>query len=432
MSPSGIALVRGAFDAFDRRDLDALLDLTDPEIELSRPRRRSRTRSLLPGPRRDRSLPPGRRTTLGQPRGAPGEVPRGRQPRRLRSGGTRARGATASRSTVPTAWVWEIRAGKLCWGCVYADPGETFMGLSLGASRRTSHGPPARLPRARSAPNPALSPKTPVCSDWGSASLHYVSGLSMGTEIRRRRRAGLRPGCCRDSRVRARRRDRRQGRHADRAVRGAAVRAAVGASRTQTLIVALYSIALTVPAGLIDGIFGDFEHVLKPVVVAVVAWPPCASRRSASGRAGQRARPRGRERARRQPDAGRRRRPGCSRQSAISSGWQAGALWEITQGESTLRCVSTWLAPKQPRSSSSRLQAAARVRPRRGACRASCGTAGSRNGSTTSEPTSAFRERSRRPRRGSRARLRFPIVGSSGRRRRGRVLRHRRAPAGPP
>ena len=47
--------------------------------------------------------------------------------------------------------------------------------------------------------------------------------------------------------------------------------ASVGASRLQTLIVAIYSIALTVPAGLIDNIFGDFEHVLKTNVVALAA-----------------------------------------------------------------------------------------------------------------------------------------------------------------
>src|SRR3954471_15873873 len=47
--------------------------------------------------------------------------------------------------------------------------------------------------------------------------------------------------------------------------------AAVGASRLQTFVVALYSIALTIPSGLIDGIFGDFEHVLKTGVVALAA-----------------------------------------------------------------------------------------------------------------------------------------------------------------
>src|SRR4051794_5608634 len=47
--------------------------------------------------------------------------------------------------------------------------------------------------------------------------------------------------------------------------------AAVGATRRQTLIVALYSSALTIPSGLIDGIFGDFEHVLKTLVVVAAA-----------------------------------------------------------------------------------------------------------------------------------------------------------------
>ena len=46
---------------------------------------------------------------------------------------------------------------------------------------------------------------------------------------------------------------------------------AVGATSRQTLVVAAYSIALTLPAGLIDGIFGDFEHVLKTLVVAAAS-----------------------------------------------------------------------------------------------------------------------------------------------------------------
>ena len=121
--------------------------------------------------------------------------------------------------------------------------------------------------------------------------------------------------------------------------------AAVGASRLQTLIVALYSIALTVPAGLIDGIFGKFEHVLKAVVVAVVAL---AAVRIAAVR----------ERA----ELGNAFDLSVANALAESStldeatprlleaigdllGWQAGALWEITQGSGTLRCVSTWLAP---------------------------------------------------------------------------------------
>ena len=35
--PPNVALVRRAFDAFDRRDLDVLVELTDPEVEFFAP-----------------------------------------------------------------------------------------------------------------------------------------------------------------------------------------------------------------------------------------------------------------------------------------------------------------------------------------------------------------------------------------------------------
>jgi ketosteroid isomerase-like protein len=35
--PGGIALVRRAFEAFERRDLTALVELTDPDVELFAP-----------------------------------------------------------------------------------------------------------------------------------------------------------------------------------------------------------------------------------------------------------------------------------------------------------------------------------------------------------------------------------------------------------
>jgi PAS domain S-box-containing protein len=121
--------------------------------------------------------------------------------------------------------------------------------------------------------------------------------------------------------------------------------AAVGASRTQTLLVALYSIALTIPAGLIDGIFGDFEHVLK---TAVVAGASLAAAQVATVRD--------------------RAELGNALDYAVASalaesptlseatprllegigdllGWQAGAIWEIPPGGTSLHCISTWLAP---------------------------------------------------------------------------------------
>ena len=120
---------------------------------------------------------------------------------------------------------------------------------------------------------------------------------------------------------------------------------AVGASPRQTLLVAAYSVALTLPAGLIDGIFGDFEHVLKATVVAIAAL---AAVRVATVRD--------------------RAELGNALDYAVASalaesptlseatprllegigdllGWQVGALWEIAPGGTTLRCVATWTAP---------------------------------------------------------------------------------------
>ncbi len=92
-------------------------------------------------------------------------------------GRTRAHGRDGIEVDSPTAWVWELRARKLRWGCVYADPGSTFMGLSFGAehARRSSPAGPRR--RRAGAPQYRLnaqhpSPKTPACMELGSASVH--------------------------------------------------------------------------------------------------------------------------------------------------------------------------------------------------------------------------------------------------------------------
>ena len=37
--------------------------------------------------------------------------------------------------TAPAAWVWQVKSGKLVWGCVYADPGTSFMGLTVEVSK---------------------------------------------------------------------------------------------------------------------------------------------------------------------------------------------------------------------------------------------------------------------------------------------------------
>jgi ketosteroid isomerase-like protein len=141
-----IALVRRAFEAFDRHDLSDLIELTDPEVELFAP-----TAALANDGRCYRGhdgiaryLQDVERTWTRL------EV----IPERFREVGNhvvclgRARAETRDGLAVdrPTAWVWEVRAGKLLWGCVYADPGSTFMGRSLnpGGELEPGLGEPAR------------------------------------------------------------------------------------------------------------------------------------------------------------------------------------------------------------------------------------------------------------------------------------------------
>src|ERR1700692_1929117 len=102
-----------------------------------------------------------------------------------------------------------------------------------------------------------------------------MSGLSTGSEMRRRRLRCCAAGIAAAVAVFA-----LDAATAERAVTLIALLAvppfvtAVGGSRGQTLVVALFSIALTIPIGLIDGVFGNFEHVLKTAVVAVAALAP--------------------------------------------------------------------------------------------------------------------------------------------------------------
>jgi PAS domain S-box-containing protein len=120
--------------------------------------------------------------------------------------------------------------------------------------------------------------------------------------------------------------------------------AAVGATRMQTLIVALYSIALTIPSGLVDGIFGSFEHVLKTVVVAgaaLVAVRVASVRdRAELGNALDLAVANAFVESSTLAEATPRLLEGIG----DLLDWQAGALWEIAPDDSTLRCMATWEA----------------------------------------------------------------------------------------
>jgi PAS domain S-box-containing protein len=120
--------------------------------------------------------------------------------------------------------------------------------------------------------------------------------------------------------------------------------AAVGASRTQTMVVALYSIALTVPTGLIDGIFGNFEHILKTIAVAIAAL---AAVRVAAVR----------DRAELSNALDLAVANAFAESATLAEAtprlleaigdlldWDAGALWEIAPDVATLRCIATWEA----------------------------------------------------------------------------------------
>jgi PAS domain S-box-containing protein len=120
--------------------------------------------------------------------------------------------------------------------------------------------------------------------------------------------------------------------------------AAVGASRLQTLVVALYSIALTIPSGLVDDIFGNFEHF---VTTALVAFAALAAVRIAAVR----------ERAEISNALDLVVASAFAESATLAEAtprllegigdvldWQAGAVWEIAPDGVTLRCVATWEA----------------------------------------------------------------------------------------
>jgi ketosteroid isomerase-like protein len=127
-----IAVVRRAFQAFDRRDLATLVALTDPAIELFAP-----TAALANEGRCYRGHDGIARYLMDV---AHTWMRLQVVPEKFREvgnhvvclGRVHAEARDGMEVDSPTAWVWELRALKLRWGCVYADPGRTFMGLSLG------------------------------------------------------------------------------------------------------------------------------------------------------------------------------------------------------------------------------------------------------------------------------------------------------------
>jgi len=141
--------VRRAFRAFDERDLATLVELTDPEIELLAP-----TAALANEGRCYRGHDGIARYLMDV---AHTWARLHVFPEKFRDvgnhvvclGRVRAEARDGLEVDSPTAWVWELRARKLRWGCVYADPGRTFMGLSRdGDSGALPDAPPIIPPQA--------------------------------------------------------------------------------------------------------------------------------------------------------------------------------------------------------------------------------------------------------------------------------------------
>ena len=150
---AGVALVRRVFDAFGRRDLGALVELADPEIEVFAPT------ALVANEGRCYRGHDGLARYLDDV----GRIWTRLEvvPEKFREvgnhvvvlGRVHAEARDGLEVDSPTAWVWELRHGKVCWGCVYADPGETFMGLNVRSDDAVSatgrpHQPTPPLPAA--------------------------------------------------------------------------------------------------------------------------------------------------------------------------------------------------------------------------------------------------------------------------------------------
>jgi ketosteroid isomerase-like protein len=123
-SDTNVGLVRRAFEAFNARDVDALLELVDPAIEFF-----PVTRMLA---------------NNGQPyRGHSGMSRYMRDveqfwdeleamPRTFKAAGEcvaaygRVHGRTAAGELLnsPADWIWQVREGVIVWGCVYAKQDE--------------------------------------------------------------------------------------------------------------------------------------------------------------------------------------------------------------------------------------------------------------------------------------------------------------------
>jgi ketosteroid isomerase-like protein len=150
METPGIAVVREAFGAFARRDLAALIELTDPEVEFFAPTAMlANEGSCYRGHdgiarylhdvtrvwNRLEVIPEGFREVGNHV---------------VVTGRVRAEARDGLEIENPAAWIWELREGRLCWGCVYDEAGEESLGEAASA--------PALAPQAAKGADDDVAP----------------------------------------------------------------------------------------------------------------------------------------------------------------------------------------------------------------------------------------------------------------------------------
>jgi ketosteroid isomerase-like protein len=143
-------LVRRLFDAFAARDVDALLEIVDPEIEFFGP-----TATVLNEGRCYRGHE-GMRRYLRDAEALWEELDL--DPQKLRVignhvvvlGRVRARARDSFEIDAAAAWVWRVEHERVTWGCAYGDPDQMPRSLQEGG-----RGPAFEAARLRAPSSPA-------------------------------------------------------------------------------------------------------------------------------------------------------------------------------------------------------------------------------------------------------------------------------------
>lgn len=127
-----VDLIRSVFDAFERRDVEGVLELMDPDVEFFAP-----TATLAHEGRSYRGHE-GIRTYFAdverlweELRVSPGEY-RAEGDRVLVLGRIHARGAIGYLADAPVGWLWQLANGRIVHGHVYTNPDDAVRAAGFG------------------------------------------------------------------------------------------------------------------------------------------------------------------------------------------------------------------------------------------------------------------------------------------------------------